>query len=617
MLIKAILLILCSAITLNAAVTFDYKGLVEFSYYAPEATVVELYGSFNNWQGAPLKKCEDGFFKLDLYLPQGEYKYYFMINRLFKRADPDNPNQVNKQSVLNLKFGEILDYQENQLTVALVVNFQPSSFYKDFLLYEKLLTELKLLKIPLNITFNGVYLDYLAKNSKFTDWLNKSENIYLLGSSLTRTYLPWLQNNALKTLQLSNWKVAFNDVFHLGASVLSVPYLGVDSEVAHAAGDLGYQGILVRRTNEYYPYKIDDNRLTFFPAIPVLENLADYMGGKVLARCLNYLSEATEAGHFYPFLGLYWEVDNQTTLSIIESVLEELKTLKDEKSIRFKALPEYYPSITGRMTRDYYPDLIRPFNHHFTTSYLDKYYRDKFGYWLFYLKSNYPGSVLEGRQMEILEKIEENWFLKDESLFWDVQQCLNREYFTLMKKKPYSSYRNIKGENFLFLENRDFFCALDAHTGRLIEVYVKGKDRTLSDVEDEEHADVSIDNEKITFDFYEFKGDSLVFYKKLHGNLEDFILEKVFELDRKSSKLTESFRVKNAASVTRRLHLRYSGIGYQNQSPMMRWADSFDDGSWTVRASEFLLPAGSFLESKAFQLKPGEERKITLELLPR
>src|SRR5271157_880005 len=57
------------------------KG-TEFSFPAPQAQSVFLAGSFNQWNPSshPLKRDEDGVWKITLPLTPGKYEYRFMTD---------------------------------------------------------------------------------------------------------------------------------------------------------------------------------------------------------------------------------------------------------------------------------------------------------------------------------------------------------------------------------------------------------------------------------------------------------------------------------------------------------------------------------------------------------
>ena len=59
---------------------------VDFEHYAPEASLVQLAGAFNNWDLTknPLKKDEDGTWKVSIELPPGRYEYRFLVDGIWK-----------------------------------------------------------------------------------------------------------------------------------------------------------------------------------------------------------------------------------------------------------------------------------------------------------------------------------------------------------------------------------------------------------------------------------------------------------------------------------------------------------------------------------------------------
>lgn len=52
---------------------------VEFRFYRPGATRVQLAGDFNNWrcEELPMLPCGDGYWRTRMRLPEGEYKFRY------------------------------------------------------------------------------------------------------------------------------------------------------------------------------------------------------------------------------------------------------------------------------------------------------------------------------------------------------------------------------------------------------------------------------------------------------------------------------------------------------------------------------------------------------------
>jgi 1,4-alpha-glucan branching enzyme len=61
-----------------------------FSFYAPDATSVQLVGDFTHWQQEPinLKRFEGGLWKATVSLPTGTYHYRFLVDGQW-RDDPE------------------------------------------------------------------------------------------------------------------------------------------------------------------------------------------------------------------------------------------------------------------------------------------------------------------------------------------------------------------------------------------------------------------------------------------------------------------------------------------------------------------------------------------------
>lgn len=60
-----------------------------FVLFQPEASQVEMAGSFTGWQKIPLKQIgESGYWELTLPLPSGEYRFAYILNGDQKIPDP-------------------------------------------------------------------------------------------------------------------------------------------------------------------------------------------------------------------------------------------------------------------------------------------------------------------------------------------------------------------------------------------------------------------------------------------------------------------------------------------------------------------------------------------------
>jgi hypothetical protein len=69
------------------------NALVRFVFYAPDARVVAVAGSFNDWSpsAAPLARVENGAWTVTLTLPLGQHQYAFVVDGQRWVADPAAP----------------------------------------------------------------------------------------------------------------------------------------------------------------------------------------------------------------------------------------------------------------------------------------------------------------------------------------------------------------------------------------------------------------------------------------------------------------------------------------------------------------------------------------------
>ncbi len=70
-------------------VTQHNDGTVEFAYFRPGATSVALAGDFTGWQSDrhPLTRDRDGWWRMHLALPPGEYRFKYVVDQTLWEAD--------------------------------------------------------------------------------------------------------------------------------------------------------------------------------------------------------------------------------------------------------------------------------------------------------------------------------------------------------------------------------------------------------------------------------------------------------------------------------------------------------------------------------------------------
>src|ERR1700722_2468881 len=55
------------------------SGTTELALFAPYNEIVQLLGSWNNWQPTEMTRHDDGWWRADVELPDGEYQYKFRV----------------------------------------------------------------------------------------------------------------------------------------------------------------------------------------------------------------------------------------------------------------------------------------------------------------------------------------------------------------------------------------------------------------------------------------------------------------------------------------------------------------------------------------------------------
>lgn len=66
-----------------------HDGTIEFAYFRPGAEQVALAGDFNGWacESHAMRRDADGWWRLRLALPAGEYRFKYVIDRTLWEAD--------------------------------------------------------------------------------------------------------------------------------------------------------------------------------------------------------------------------------------------------------------------------------------------------------------------------------------------------------------------------------------------------------------------------------------------------------------------------------------------------------------------------------------------------
>jgi 1,4-alpha-glucan branching enzyme len=88
----------------------DSNHHTNFQISLSEAKSVAVLGDFNEWHRSahPMKKQENGDWKLEVELPEGEHQFRYFVNENHWQNDPDCPVAANvfgtENSTVNVKF---------------------------------------------------------------------------------------------------------------------------------------------------------------------------------------------------------------------------------------------------------------------------------------------------------------------------------------------------------------------------------------------------------------------------------------------------------------------------------------------------------------------------------
>ena len=95
--------VLLAATAAAAALAFVYlpftpqptpETAFRFVFYRPDVSRVEITGSFTDWTVVPMKKVGDsGYWEHTFHLPQGEYRFAYLLNGGERLPDPTIPTR--------------------------------------------------------------------------------------------------------------------------------------------------------------------------------------------------------------------------------------------------------------------------------------------------------------------------------------------------------------------------------------------------------------------------------------------------------------------------------------------------------------------------------------------
>lgn len=75
---------------------------IEFKLFAPYNKEAAVIGSFSDWQSVAMKKGDDGYFRTEIELEDGEYEYKFRVRSLSWFLEPDEWVEVVDPYAVNI-----------------------------------------------------------------------------------------------------------------------------------------------------------------------------------------------------------------------------------------------------------------------------------------------------------------------------------------------------------------------------------------------------------------------------------------------------------------------------------------------------------------------------------
>jgi 1,4-alpha-glucan branching enzyme len=83
------------------------EQVIDFTFHGPEAKTVYLAGNFNAWstKTLPMKKGEDGIWRLSVKLPVGRHEYKFYVDGDWAQQLPCSTTRLNPYGTYNCVIG--------------------------------------------------------------------------------------------------------------------------------------------------------------------------------------------------------------------------------------------------------------------------------------------------------------------------------------------------------------------------------------------------------------------------------------------------------------------------------------------------------------------------------
>jgi len=603
--INLILLILTIvfAFSTSAEVRYNFKGEVTFTYYSPQAVRVELIGDFTGFKPFDMKKDEHGFFTYKISLPPGKYKYYYLVNRLFRRHDPDNPDELGRFSILNLSYGHIIDYVDGRLNLALIVNFQPSIFEKSDVVYKKVLTSLAALKIPFDISFNGNFYSFMKNDPKWINTLNSLKSKEIIGNIQTKSILNGFSPDNYYKMQIGDWKQAFLKDFRYSPKSIVFPYLTLDNKLINIAKKYGYNTFFFERQNENYP--LAGNGMKFFPCLKISNIWSYILSEKTSDYIDKFLEDSGEKGEFYPFICLYWQIGDTSSLSSIIKVLDQLKVLSYKENVKFKTISEadVFKSYNEQPCSIKYKTLL-------SKSAWKDYYYDKFEFFNSFLKHNAPGNEFLRKYHKFWLSAMENYYVLDSRKHKTEFESINKEYLALKVDKPLSHIRLYESKNSVFFENKKMILSINKKNAKPVEIFNLNKEKDI--LLSMDCGDMLLNGIPLKdFEYSKIVDNKLVFVKKVDSDEPLFMSIYIWIKD---NKFYYRIIFENKSRVSREYRLRIAYNWMEGMNPRIRFYDKAENDIFSFKTSKFLYISRNFMETRPFRIKPGKDYKLDLEV---
>lgn len=239
---------------------------ITFELFAPRLNAVNLIGSFSNWQGIPMNKGEDGYFRTQVDIEDGIYQYKFRVQTKSPQFAPDewveviDPYATNVDETAHVGTVQIKDGQRIVDTYVWQYDGKPLPDNHEIIIYEMHVAD-----------FTGGDLDP-DKKGTYNDAIQKLD------------YLKELGINAIELMPVNeypgdySWGYKVRHFFATESSYGSTEDLKRFIDECHARGMRVFMDGIYNHTDEECPLMLIDRNYWYYEHMHYPEDPDNYWG---------------------------------------------------------------------------------------------------------------------------------------------------------------------------------------------------------------------------------------------------------------------------------------------------------------------------------------------------